>query len=104
MTKRKLREELELSEARYQKQVAKSDLTILSLEDRIHELENIICPGEQHNYKNVQEHRVFSNGVHVRSEIRQVCKRCYRVHEFVTDVIHTDADKSDVSVVSQGED
>ena len=48
---------------------------------RIKELENIICPGEQHDYALVDETQVLrENGVFVYHR-RYVCKRCLKAKE-----------------------
>lgn len=53
-----------------------------ALELRIKELENIICPAEQHDYALVDEtmHVVDGYGTTVFSR-RSVCKRCLKVKE-----------------------
>lgn len=48
---------------------------------RIKELENVICPGEQHDYALVDETKVLKEyGVFVFHR-RYVCKRCLKVKE-----------------------
>lgn len=48
---------------------------------RIKELENVICPGEQHDYALVDETQNLSEyGVFVYHR-RYVCKRCLKVKE-----------------------
>ena len=48
---------------------------------RIKELENVICPGEQHDYALVDETKVLKEyGVFVFHR-RYVCKRCLKAKE-----------------------
>lgn len=48
---------------------------------RIKELENVICPGEQHDYALVDETKVLREyGVFVFHR-RYVCKRCLKAKE-----------------------
>lgn len=48
---------------------------------RIKELENVICPGEQHDYALVDETKVLREyGVFVFHR-RYVCKRCLKARE-----------------------
>lgn len=55
----------------------------LRYEARIRELENLLCPGEQHDFKEV-EHRILRaspDGFEVIAYRRAVCARCYKVVE-----------------------
>lgn len=54
----------------------------LLLKARINELENLLCPGESHEYKKVHEewHSIDGHGTLVYDR-RYVCQRCFNVME-----------------------
>lgn len=59
----------------------------LLLKARIKELENLLCPGEQHDYHQVDEvsHVIDGRGTTTYTR-RFVCKRCLKAvekHEFI---------------------
>ena len=48
---------------------------------RIKELENVICPGEQHDYALVDETQTFRDYGVIVYHRRYVCKRCLKAKE-----------------------
>jgi hypothetical protein len=48
---------------------------------RIKELENVICPGEQHDYALVNETPTFKEYGIIVYHRRYVCKRCLKAKE-----------------------
>lgn len=54
--------------------------TELLLKARVKELEQIICPGEVHDFKEVDRKFYFS-GYNYHCKVRLVCQRCLKVEE-----------------------
>jgi hypothetical protein len=54
----------------------------LLLRVRIKELENILCPGELHDWQRVSENHIIVDGYGTEIYVRRyVCKRCLRADE-----------------------
>lgn len=51
---------------------------------RIKELENLLCPGEQHDFKEVEREilGLSMDGYNLLVRHRRVCSRCYKVEEY----------------------